>query len=103
MVCAPLKISWRGNAILHLTLLQNIPREIHCGTVTPKNGNALEQSLVAGKSLDSPGKGSVDKMSETCRKNVCKMSEKLPGGAGKRRFSDILWTIFAYLVYAFVW
>ena len=58
--------------------------------------------LVTGKSLDSPENGNVDKMSEKCRKNVRKMSKNCPEGL-KTQFSDIFWTIFAYLVDAFVW
>ena len=50
-----------------------------------------------GKSLDSPEKGNVDKMSEKYRKNVRKMSENCPEGL-KTQFSDIFWTIFAFLV-----
>ena len=34
--------------------------------------------VVTGKSLDSPEKGNVDKMSEKCRKNVRKMSKNCP-------------------------
>ena len=44
-----------------------------------------ERRVVTGKSLDSPEKGNVDKMSEKCRKNC-------PEGP-KTQFSDIFWTI----------
>ena len=49
--------------------------DINCCNTNPK--------LVTGKSLDSPEKGNVDKMSEECRKNVL--------------------TVFEHLVHAFVW
>ena len=50
-------------------------------------------SLVKGKSLDSPEKGNVDKMSKKCRKNFRKMSKNCPEGL-KTQISDIFWTIF---------
>ena len=62
----------------------------------------LVPNVVTGKSLDSPEKGNVDKMSEKCRKNVRNMSKNCPEGP-TTQFSDIFWTIFAYLVDAFVW
>ena len=58
--------------------------------------------LATGKSLDSPKKENVDKMSEKCRKSVRNMSKNCPEGL-KTQFSDIFWTIFAYLVDASVW
>ena len=42
-----------------------------------------------GKSLDSPAKGSVDKMSEKCRKNLENV-EKLSGGAENTIFGHVL-------------
>ena len=62
-----------------------------------RNERAMKASIVTGKSLDSPEKGNVDKMSEKCRKNVRKMSRNCPEGL-KTQFSDIFWTIFVYLV-----
>ena len=61
----------------------------------------FDSSLVTGKSLDSPENGNVDKMPEKCRKNVRKISKTCPEGL-KTQFSNIFWTIFAYLVDAFV-
>ena len=81
-------------------------RPLMC-TRHPKNllrlflGNSLAR-LVTGKSLDSPENGNVDKMSEKCPKIVRKMSPNCPDGL-KTQFLDIFWTIFAYLVDAFVW
>ena len=37
-----------------------------------------QTSIVTGKSLDSPEKGNVDKLSEKCRKNVRNMSKIVP-------------------------
>ena len=54
-----------------------------------------------GKSLDSPENGNVDKMSENVE-NVRKMSKNCPEGP-KTQFWTFCWTIFAYLVDAFVW
>ena len=50
-----------------------------------------------GKSLDSPEKRNVGKMLEKCRQ----MSEKCRKNCPERlktQFSDVFWTIFAYLV-----
>ena len=58
--------------------------------------------VVTGKSLDSPEKGNVDKMSEKCRKIFRKMSKNCLEGL-KTQFSDIFGAICAYLVDAFVW
>ena len=55
----------------------------------------LRSGVVTGKSLDSPGKGNVDEMSETCT-----ISKDCPEGL-RTQFLDIFWTIFAYLVAAF--
>ena len=61
-------------------------------------------TVVTGKSLDSPEKGNVDKMSEKCQRNVRKMSKNCPEPEGlKTQFSDILGTMFVYLVDVFVW
>ena len=59
--------------------------------------------VVTGKSLDSPDKQNVNKMSEKCRE---KMSEKCPKivlRGRKHNFRAFFGTIFAYLVDAFVW
>ena len=50
-----------------------------------------KHTLVTGKSLDSPEKGNVRKMSKNCLEGL------------KTQFSDCFWTIFAYFVGAFVW
>ena len=56
-----------------------------------------------GKSWNSPEKGNVDKMSEKCRKMSENVSKNCPEKGLKTQISDIFWTIFRYLVDAFVW
>ena len=58
--------------------------------------------IITGKSLDSPDKGNVDRMSEKCRKIVRKISKNCREGL-RAQFSSIFWTFFAYLVDALVW
>ena len=56
-----------------------------------------------GQIVGQPRNGNVDKHVRKCRTNVRKMSTKdCPEGL-KHTISDIFWTIFAYLVDAFVW
>ena len=65
-------------------------------------GGGTTYRVVTGKSLDSPEKGNVD---QNVRKMSTKMSEKCPKNCPKGlkpQFSDIFWTIFAYLVDALV-
>ena len=54
--------------------------------------------LVTGKSLDSPEKQNVEKMSKKCPKNVQKLSET-PAETNFGHLGDI----FAYLVSASIW
>ena len=67
-----------------------------------QNINCEPARLVTGKSLDSPEDRNADKMSKKYRKNVRKMPKNCPEGP-KTQVSDIFWTIFAYLVDAFLW
>ena len=58
--------------------------------------------VVTGKSLDSPEKGNVDKMSEKCPKKCRKIVRKLSENSENTIFGYFL-TIFGHLVDAFVW